>query len=593
MQELVIRSESVQRLYGFYREKRLVVNRRYQRKLVWSVDEKAAFIDSIMKEYPVPLFLFAEYANRGESTLEIIDGMQRLNAIVSFIENEFPVNGYYFDLEATAETKLMKDQGILIQKEPVLDRRLCAENIAAYVLPISSYRSSNEDTIDEVFRRINANGKHLSRQEIRQAGAISSFAEAVRKIASEIRGDVSLDNRLLLNDMQKISITSRELSYGIRIDELFWVKNGIIRREQVRESKDEEIVADIVAVILLEDMPPYSSKVLDEYYALTGDGKRAHELDERLQLRGFDSLHADFFTVYDEIKSLLQIAGKSMNELISKSRTFESIPRYFTVIFLAMYNLLIRKNLKVVSQYEILKVLEGITDSIKLSQGGGNWSATERDISINGITGILNTNKCFAENTEDPANVKWSTELETILKQSIVEQTHFDFKLGCYTVATRAYNERVLKKSIMTLTAMANRGYDEIGYVVMGVADKEEDALALQAIDAKYTPIKKDGYYITGVDFDIDCSGLTADRYYQNLIQQIRQMPIDPAYASYICKNIKFIRYGEKNVIILKIQGLTFPAIYDEDYYERLGANVEKITPRNMPLLFSRFPETN
>ena len=54
MQELVIRSESVQRLYGFYREKRLVVNRRYQRKLVWSVDEKAAFIDSIMKECRFP-----------------------------------------------------------------------------------------------------------------------------------------------------------------------------------------------------------------------------------------------------------------------------------------------------------------------------------------------------------------------------------------------------------------------------------------------------------------------------------------------------------------------------------------------------------
>ena len=81
-------------------------------------------------------------------------------------------------------------------------------------------------------------------------------------------------------------------------DNIFWVENGIIRREQVRESRDEEIIADIIAVILLEDMPPYSSKVLDEYYALIGDGKRANELDERLQLRGFESLHNDFF-MYD------------------------------------------------------------------------------------------------------------------------------------------------------------------------------------------------------------------------------------------------------------------------------------------------------
>lgn len=49
MQELTIRSESIQRMYGFYKENKLIVNRRYQRKLVWSIDEKASFIDSLLK----------------------------------------------------------------------------------------------------------------------------------------------------------------------------------------------------------------------------------------------------------------------------------------------------------------------------------------------------------------------------------------------------------------------------------------------------------------------------------------------------------------------------------------------------------------
>lgn len=170
MQELVIRSETIQRMYSFYRERHLVVNRRYQRKLVWSVEEKEAFIDSIVNEFPVPLFLFADYPSNNGSNYEIIDGMQRLNAIVSYIENEFSYKGMYFDLEATAETKLLKDTGVIIQKHPTLDRRVCADKISSYVLPISSYRSAEESTIDEIFRRINANGKHLSRQEIRQAG---------------------------------------------------------------------------------------------------------------------------------------------------------------------------------------------------------------------------------------------------------------------------------------------------------------------------------------------------------------------------------------------------------------------------------------
>ena len=121
MQDLLVRSESIQRIYGYYLEQRLVVNRRYQRKLVWAVEEKEAFIDSIKKNYPVPLILLAESVNeQGNDILEIIDGMQRLNAITSFIENEYSLEGYYFDLETMAETKLLKDEKVLQQKEPIL-----------------------------------------------------------------------------------------------------------------------------------------------------------------------------------------------------------------------------------------------------------------------------------------------------------------------------------------------------------------------------------------------------------------------------------------------------------------------------------------
>ena len=587
MQELTIRSESVQRMYSFYREKKLIVNRRYQRKLVWSIDEKAAFIDSVLKEFPVPLFLFAEGKREEETIYEIIDGMQRLNALFSYIENEFALNGVYFDLEATAETKLLKDTGIIKQKTPLLDRKICADKIASYVLPISSYRSTDEETIDDIFRRINANGKHLSKQEIRQAGSVSLFAEAVRKISSEIRGDVSLGDRIYLNDMQRISITSRDLPYGICVDDLFWIKNGIIRREQVRESKDEEIIADILAAMIYDEMPRSSSKTLDEYYGLDGDGKKAVELDDKIRIYGYDQIHERFFTVYDEIKSLLSISGRSFIDLISRAKSFDKVPRYFQIVFLALYDLIIKKNMKIISQYEVLKVLDGITDNITLSQGGGNWSATERENSVNAVSGMLQ--KCFTENTEDPAIVKWSTELETILKQSEIEQTSFDFKIGFYNLSSRDFNQKGFDKSIKTLTAMANRGPDTIGYVIAGVADKEDDVLQLEQIDAKYSAFKKDDHFITGVDFDIDMSGLPADRYFQKIIQLLEQQPIDDIYRTYIGNNIRFLKYGGKNVIIFKIKGLTSAAIYGDDYYERKGANLEKIPARRISELLDKF----
>lgn len=87
--ELTIRGESIQRIYEFFISKKLIVNRRYQRKLVWSIEEKQAFIDSITKGFPIPLILFAEKQENSDKRFEIIDGMQRLDAITSFINGEF------------------------------------------------------------------------------------------------------------------------------------------------------------------------------------------------------------------------------------------------------------------------------------------------------------------------------------------------------------------------------------------------------------------------------------------------------------------------------------------------------------------------
>ncbi len=586
MQELTVRSESIQRIYNYYLENTLIVNRRYQRKLVWSIEEKASFIDSIIKSYPVPLILLAESNDDSGRIFEIIDGMQRINAVTAFVENEFAVNGAYFNLETMAETKLQKDSGQLVQKEPMLDRKICAEFVS-YVFPMSTYKGASESEIDEVFRRINANGKHLSRQEIRQAGALSNFADIVRQISSEIRGDTSLSNRVELNNMKKISITSKDLPYGINVDDVFWVASAIIRREQVRESKDEEIVADIIAAMLLDEMPASSSNILDEFYSLKAVTKRSMELEEKIRIQSVDNVKSNFFRVFDEIKELLEIAGKTFNNLISKDKTFDKVPRYYQIVFLALYKLLVEENKKVNSQYDLLQIMDGITANIQLSKGGGNWSATERENSINAIVGMIG--KCFVDNLDDPAIVKWSTEFETILKQSQIEQGCFDFKIGFCDLRTGEFNEKAFLKGIKTLAAMANKGTGSVGYVIAGVADKKEDAECIEKKYRKYEAIVRENYYITGLNYDIDALKLSADRYFQKLIQILEKAPIEEKYKSYIGNNIKFLRYGDKDILVMKVMGLDSPAIYDNEYYQRMGANVDKIEVKDMSELFSRF----
>lgn len=144
-------------------------------------------IDSIVKDLPIPLILLAQTEN---GKLEIIDGLQRLNAIMSFIENRFSKEGQYFDISQSSRAKQSADEGKFVPEiNPMLllDPSICA-NLLDYQLAITIYPSANEKEITDIFGRINSGGKQLSPQEKRQAGMLDNLSDTIRKVSSEIRG---------------------------------------------------------------------------------------------------------------------------------------------------------------------------------------------------------------------------------------------------------------------------------------------------------------------------------------------------------------------------------------------------------------------
>lgn len=246
---------SILELYRQYRTEKLIVNRRYQRKLVWTKQEKAALIDSVLLEYPIPLILLAEVEsqNESETAYEIIDGMQRLNALFSFIENEFSINGFYFDISRHPFAQELKQKGIFGSvesskegEEPIEKKLLepdkCSKFLE-YQLAVTIHRPTVSQEIEDIFNRINSNGKHLSPQEVRQAGVTSRFSELVRILGSEIRGDVSQEI-LPLTSMPQISIDAKSISlgYGVLAEDTFWCEQGIMRIPQLRDSEDRKSV---------------------------------------------------------------------------------------------------------------------------------------------------------------------------------------------------------------------------------------------------------------------------------------------------------------------------------------------------------------
>ncbi|MCB4825593.1 DUF262 domain-containing protein [Roseicella aerolata] len=338
--DLSIRGETIQRVYNLYKANKFTVNRRYQRKLVWTVEEKRAFIDSLSRGYPVPIVLLAEVKIDKSNHYEIIDGLQRLNAITSFIDGEFDLDGRYFDLATMVESKELLDKEELIQRSPVLDRQICG-NIAKYNLPLSVFQFEDVTEVDDVFKRINANGRTLSQQDLRSAGATNRFSTVVRRIASKVRGDGTDSDVLPLSGMNKISITSRSLDYGIDIDHIFWVERRILSKEAVRQSADEEIIGHIVAYMALPEPPPVNSDALDEYFGRTPTEKTV-VLETALQRISLEKIESNFLSVFNEVRGLLVDANETFTRLVLDEEK-NAAPRYFQAVFLAVYELLVER----------------------------------------------------------------------------------------------------------------------------------------------------------------------------------------------------------------------------------------------------------
>jgi hypothetical protein len=590
--ELSVRSESIQRLYDLYVNDRFRVNRRYQRKLVWTVDEKQRLIDSIAKDLPIPLFLVAEMPD-ADGAYELIDGMQRLNAMFSFLENEFGLNDEYFDLEALADTKLRKDSGDLVQRTPILSRSQ-AVSIANYSVALSVFRAPNSSSVDEVFRRINSGGRTLSRQNLRQAGTISTIADLVRVVASKIRGDTSPGDIVPLRLMGRLSISNRELDYGVSVDDIFWVREGILRREDVRESADEQAILDLIADCVIDPLPNTGTIVRDEYYSYTDlsdtdePSEAANNFNLKIITYGEDRLQQDLLRVYDEIRSVLRDADERFSRLIGLGGGGRA-PRYFHAVFMAIYQLMVRDKMRVKSYVAVADKLRGITAGpLNVPGGGGDWRRDAKRNTIDAVAGVLRDAFELSPDGDDLGRFGRTTEFETLLGNALVEQQLFDCKQGFLRLSgERDFDESSFRKICRTLVAMANAGPGAMGYVVVGIADDAEDAEKVTVLDG-VEPLLYRGFHVVGLEREAKIRGESVNDYWSWLIQRLRSSLPAPV-ASNVGSTSQFVAYNDKAVIVLKSQGTSQPVFLDDQLYERSGSDTVLVSTQDYMRVFARF----
>ncbi len=595
-QELVVRGEQVERIFINYTDKKYIVNRRYQRKLIWTIEEKQNFIDSIIKGFPVPIILLANPKDSQDGSLEIIDGMQRMDAITSFLGNAFPVEGSFFDLNTFATTKDLLDRGIIEQKAPVMTRDKCL-SIASYPIPLSIYEFADGESVDEVFRRINSGGRQLSRQELRSAGSTNAFADCVRIISSRIRGDSSNSNILFLNEMKDISITNRELSYGINADNVFWVKNGILTKDNLRQSRDEELVADIIAYMLYEIPVASRTELFDDYYGATFplEGvslERFNLVDQAIRRRNPDLVDSDYQRTHDTLVLLLAQAGIPFSQLLfTDGNAGNPVPRYFQVVFLAIHDLVVRKGMVIADRAGVIHALSNRGKDIAI-QEGGRWGAENRAGAVKNVIGQIQ--QYFEpDKNPDPAKVHWVTKLQNLLTNSKTEQSAYDFKQGFLELSENPkFDEMSFDKIMETCAAISNIHKGSKGYVIVGVPDKVETALRISTLFS-VAPLSFGGFQVTGVDHEAKHLNKNMDQYFQLITDKIKSSELSEPLKSYVNSHMKCVSYFDKTIFVFEIEGQAQPSLYKRKYFERQGTQVmrvnQEVDPENFAALFSRF----
>ena len=584
MAELDSQPKSIQSLYAWYAEGRLWVNRRYQRKLVWTLEEKQRLIESALRRFPIPAILLAE---RDGGEYEVIDGLQRLHTLMSFIEMGFPtLDGKYFAVAEfpTANTRAGEGAFDTQAGQPLLAAREVG-TFLDYTLAVSVMRGANTGEIDDVFGRINTYGHRLSDQERRQAGVQNPFSALVRELACELRGDASLDE-VTLSDMPSISIDLPLAKHGYQVSasEVFWVAQGILRSTDLRDSMDEQCIADIVACIVGGQLIPRSKDALDEIYQ--SDGAESTRIEVALQAYGADKFRAEFKYVLDEIQKVVAAGDGRMRDLLFRARTTNPFPALFTVVFIAFHQSLIGDG-------KIISDVAGINSALKdlnarVSTSRGSTTVPERNQNVNMIKGMIAPSLVPGSHATIYGDVT-SFDIDEALRRSEIEAAHYELKQGILRLdETNSIDPDILPKLMRTACAIANNGKDRAGTIYVGVADKDSDVDRIKQLYG-IQPRQVGRRFVVGIKREMDALGESAERYVARVRQAFEASQLSEPLKSSILSSLTYSDYYGLGVLVIHVPSQGEPSSDSGKIYTRVGDRTEEATGLDIVAVTRRF----
>lgn len=141
-------------LYGWIKNDDLALAPEFQRGETWTTSAQSFFIDTLLRDLPIPPIYIRLVTDPDTKTSyrEVVDGQQRLSAVVKFIDGQLALDKRSKELAGKTYDSLDEED---------------QKSFLAYQMGVEQLFGADDDTVLDIFHRINAYGLSLNKQELR------------------------------------------------------------------------------------------------------------------------------------------------------------------------------------------------------------------------------------------------------------------------------------------------------------------------------------------------------------------------------------------------------------------------------------------
>ncbi len=166
-------------LYRMYTSNQLDINPDFQRGVVWSNRAQTLFVDSVLKQLPIPSICISVDSNSQKRL--VIDGLQRISTIIRFLNPESTWT--LSNLEEVDSRIRGKKVSEVKEKYSTLSDLFENFVIPVTVIRCNYKRHDHMQYLFQIFHRLNSGGSKLYNQEIRNCIYQGSFNTILKSLA--------------------------------------------------------------------------------------------------------------------------------------------------------------------------------------------------------------------------------------------------------------------------------------------------------------------------------------------------------------------------------------------------------------------------